>query len=55
VATGAARQHLVRSMDEYPLAAVLVAGLVGYGLGYLVHSGWQSGSWKSRLGFSKAT
>ena len=41
-ATGAARQYLARNVDEYPMAAVLVAGLVGYGLGYLVHSGRQS-------------
>ena len=37
-----AGEYLTRNVQEYPLAAVLVAGLVGYGLGYLFHTGWSS-------------
>jgi len=32
-----AGDYLASKTQEYPLAAVLVAGLVGYGIGYLIH------------------
>ena len=41
-----AGEYLTRNVNEYPLAALLVAGAVGYGLAYLVHTQWQgTGSW----------
>jgi hypothetical protein len=39
-----AGEYLASKTQEYPLAAVLVAGLVGYGIGYLIHSRWSGGS-----------
>lgn len=40
-----ASEYLTRNVNEYPLTALLVAGAVGYGLGYLIHSGWTSEAW----------
>jgi hypothetical protein len=40
-----ASQYLTRNVNEYPLTALLVAGAIGYGLGYLIHSGWTSDGW----------
>jgi len=40
-----ASEYLARNVNEYPLTALLVAGAIGYGLGYLIHSGWTSDSW----------
>lgn len=40
-----ASQYLTRNVNQYPLAALLIAGAIGYGLGYLIHSGWSSESW----------
>lgn len=40
-----AGQYLTRNVNEYPLAALLIAGAVGYGMAYLFHSNWQSQSW----------
>jgi ElaB/YqjD/DUF883 family membrane-anchored ribosome-binding protein len=37
-----AGQYLTRNVNEYPLTALLIAGAIGYGLGYLIHSGWTS-------------
>ena len=42
-----AGQYLTRNVNEYPLTALLVAGAIGYGLGYLIHSGWTSETWSS--------
>jgi ElaB/YqjD/DUF883 family membrane-anchored ribosome-binding protein len=42
-----AGEYLTRNVNEYPLTALLVAGAIGYGLGYLIHSGWTSESWNS--------
>lgn len=39
-----AGEYLTRNVNEYPLTALLVAGAIGYGLGYLIHSGWSSDS-----------
>jgi ElaB/YqjD/DUF883 family membrane-anchored ribosome-binding protein len=40
-----AGEYLTRNVNEYPLTALLVAGAIGYGLGYLMHSGWTSEGW----------
>jgi ElaB/YqjD/DUF883 family membrane-anchored ribosome-binding protein len=40
-----ASEYLARNVNEYPLTALLVAGAIGYGLGYLIHSGWTSEAW----------
>src|SRR5260370_18918959 len=36
-----AGEYLSRNISEYPLAALLIAGAVGYGLAYLIHTRWQ--------------
>jgi vacuolar-type H+-ATPase subunit H len=36
-----AGEYLSRNVNEYPLAALLIAGAVGYGLAYLIHARWQ--------------
>jgi ElaB/YqjD/DUF883 family membrane-anchored ribosome-binding protein len=36
-----AGEYLTRNVNEYPLAALLIAGAVGYGLAYLIHTRWQ--------------
>ena len=33
-----AGEYLTRNVNDYPLAAVLVAGAIGYGLAYLIHA-----------------
>ena len=41
-----AGEYLTRNVNEYPLAALLIAGAVGYGLAYLIHargSAWLAG------------
>jgi hypothetical protein len=38
-----AGQYLARSMEEYPITALLVAGAIGYGLAYLIHSRSEEG------------
>jgi hypothetical protein len=40
-----AGEYLTRNVNEYPLAALMVAGAIGYGIAYLVHSNWQSQGW----------
>ncbi|MGE5268686.1 MAG: hypothetical protein ACM3JG_03320, partial [Thiohalocapsa sp.] len=35
-----AGEYLTRNVNEYPLTALVVAGLLGYGLAYLIHSRW---------------
>jgi len=49
-----ARQHAARAgeylagnVQEYPLAALIIAGLVGYGIGYLIH-GASTQEWRNR-------
>ena len=41
-----AGEYLSRNVNEYPLAALLIAGAVGYGLAYLIHTQWQSSNWQ---------
>jgi hypothetical protein len=39
-------EYLTRKVNEYPLATLLIAGAVGYGLAYLIHtrgSAWLTG------------
>ena len=33
-----AGEYLTRNVNDYPLAALLVAGAIGYGLAYLIHA-----------------
>jgi vacuolar-type H+-ATPase subunit H len=44
-----AGDYLSQNVNEYPLAALLVAGMIGYGLAYLIHTQWtgQTG-WSGR-------
>jgi vacuolar-type H+-ATPase subunit H len=43
-----AGEYLTQSVNEYPLTALLAAGMIGYGLAYLIHTQWQSQtSWHS--------
>ena len=37
-----AGDYVARNVQEYPFGALLLAGLVGYGIGYLFHAGWSS-------------
>jgi ElaB/YqjD/DUF883 family membrane-anchored ribosome-binding protein len=32
--------YLARNVHEYPFEALLIAGLIGYGFGFLIHRGW---------------
>ncbi len=32
-----AGEYVARSVNEYPLSALLIAGVIGYGIGYLIH------------------
>src|ERR1044071_9132203 len=43
--TGRAGKYLARNTQEYPVEAVLVAALIGSGLGFLNHSSWSHNSW----------
>ena len=45
-----AGDYLASKTQEYPLGALLVAGLIGYGIGFLIHTGWSSEPWE---GWSK--
>ena len=35
-------EYLTQNVSEYPLAALLIAGVIGYGLAYLIHTRWQN-------------
>jgi ElaB/YqjD/DUF883 family membrane-anchored ribosome-binding protein len=42
-----AGEYLTQNVNEYPLTALLIAGMIGYGMAYLIHSQWQSqDSWR---------
>src|SRR3954451_18267746 len=41
-----AGDYVSRNVNEYPLPALLVAGAVGYGLAYLIHTQWQNWDWR---------
>jgi len=41
-------EYLSRNVNEYPLEALLVAGLIGYGLGFLIHLSGEAGSKNAR-------
>src|ERR1051325_8680798 len=40
-----AGDYVSRNVNEYPLPALLVAGAVGYGLAYLIHTQWRNWGW----------
>jgi hypothetical protein len=40
-------EYLARHVQEYPFGALLIAGLVGYGIGYLIH-GASTQEWRNR-------
>ena len=41
-----AGEYLSENVNEYPLTALLIAGMIGYGLAFLIHSQWQGqASW----------
>ena len=39
-----AGEYVARNVHEYPLTTVLTAGLIGCGIGYLLHTSWSSGA-----------
>ena len=41
-----AGDYLAGKTQEYPLGALLVAGLIGYGIGFLIHTTWSSEPWE---------
>jgi ElaB/YqjD/DUF883 family membrane-anchored ribosome-binding protein len=42
-----AGEYLSENVNEYPLTALLIAGMIGYGLAFLIHSQWQGqASWR---------
>ena len=41
-----AGDYVSRNVNEYPLPALLVAGAVGYGLAYLIHTQWRNWDWR---------
>ena len=41
-----AGDYLARNVREYPFGALLVAGLIGYGIGFLIHTSWSSEPWE---------
>jgi len=43
--TARAGNYLAHNTQEYPIEAVIVAGLIGYGLGFLIHRRWSSNAW----------
>jgi hypothetical protein len=42
-----AGEYLAGNVQEYPLGALIIAGLVGYGIGYLIH-GASTPEWRNR-------
>jgi len=40
--TSRAGEYLAGTVYEYPFEALLIAGLIGYGIGFLVHRDWSS-------------
>lgn len=38
--------YLARNVVHYPFQALFTAGLIGYGLGFLVHRNWASEPWQ---------
>jgi len=43
--TARAGDYLARNAHEYPFEALLIAGLIGYGLGFLIHRSWSNELW----------
>jgi hypothetical protein len=37
-----AGHYLSRNVAQYPFEALLLAGLIGYGIGFLLHRSWSS-------------
>ena len=37
-----AGKYLANKTQDYPFGALLLAGLIGYGMGYLIHTSWSS-------------
>jgi hypothetical protein len=37
-----AGEYVARNVHEYPFPALIVAGLIGYGIGFLLHTSWTS-------------
>jgi len=37
-----AGEYLSENVNEYPLTALLIAGMIGYGLAFLIHTSWQN-------------
>lgn len=43
--TARAGAYIARNTYEYPFEALLIAGLIGYGLGFLIHRSWSNELW----------
>ena len=37
-----AGEYLTENVNEYPLTALLIAGVIGYGIAFLIHARWQT-------------
>jgi hypothetical protein len=37
-----AGEYVARNVAQYPFEALLLAGLIGYGIGFLMHTRWSS-------------
>ena len=37
-----AGEYLTENVNEYPLTALLIAGAIGYGIAFLIHTRWQT-------------
>ena len=42
-----AGEYVARNVQEYPFGALLLAGMLGYGIGYLFHGGWSNDTHKT--------
>ena len=40
--TARAGEYLADNVQEYPVQALFIAGLIGYAIGYLIHTSWSS-------------
>ena len=47
-------KYLASKTQDYPFGALLLAGLIGYGMGYLIHTSWSSApreEWPENKGY----
>ena len=50
-----AGKYLASKTQDYPFGALLLAGLVGYAMGYLIHTSWSNAprkQWRENKGYA---